>query len=73
MFMMMQCIKRHVVVGGIFALMTFSILSEAPPKPQAAEGGGGLLPARVYTATWGWPDLPGPGFYYVNYTVVSKR
>ena len=70
MFVMLKYIKTHVVFGGIFALITLSVMSEAPTA-QAAEGAVDYYVPGVY-GNFGLADLPGPGFYYVNYTLYQN-
>lgn len=70
MFFIIKCLKRHVVLGTIFALMTLSVMSDAP-MAHAAEGGVDYYLPGVY-GNMGLASLPGPGFYYVNYTVYQN-
>jgi hypothetical protein len=70
MSMFMKCRKTLFMFGGIFALLTLSAMSEAPTA-QAAEGGADYYLPGIYGNT-GLASLPGPGFYYVNYTVYQN-
>ena len=70
MFVMMKYLKPHVVFRGIFALLTLFVMAKAPTA-QAAEGGADYYLPGIY-GNMGLASLPGPGFYYVNYTVYQK-
>ncbi len=70
MFVMMKYLKPHVVFRGIFALLTLFVMAKAPTA-QAAEGGVDYYLPGIY-GNMGLASLPGPGFYYVNYTVYQK-
>jgi hypothetical protein len=70
MSMIMKGRKALAMLGGILALLTLSLMSEAPPA-HAAEGGADYYLPGIY-GNMGLASLPGPGFYYVNYTVYQN-
>ena len=69
--MILKCLKRHVVAGSIFALMTLSVMSE-PPTVHAAEGGADYYLPGIYGNT-GLASLPGPGVLLCELHGISKR
>jgi len=70
MSVLMKCLKRYVVFGGIFALMTLNVTSE-PSTAHIAECGVDYYLPVVY-GNMGLASLPGPGFYYLNYTIYQN-